>query len=72
MKNRLPWHPDKYVNQLHCDGASIFHNISTKMQNFSFVADVDYLMVSLCQNLYLLLVCSFWMQWDLNVICGDI
>ena len=54
MKIRLPWHPDKYVNQLHCDGASIFHNISTKMQNFSFVADVDdYLMVSLCQNLYI-------------------
>ena len=53
MKIRLPWHPDKYVNQLHYDGASIFHNISTKMQNLSFAADVDdYLLVSLCQNLY--------------------
>ena len=54
MKIRLSWHPDKYMNQLHCDGASIFHTISTKMKNFSFVADVDdYLMVSLCQDLYI-------------------
>ena len=40
-KLRLPPHPDKYENQLHCDGASIFHYTSTAVQHFSFATDID-------------------------------
>ena len=62
MKIRLPWHPDKYVNQLHYDGASIFHNISTKMQNLSFAADVDdYLLVSLCK-IFIFVTCLLFLD----------
>ena len=57
MKIRLPWHLDKYVNWLHCDGASMFHNISMKVQNFSFVVDVgDSLWPNYAKILCLLLV----------------
>ena len=57
MKIRLPWHLDKYVNWLHYDGASIFHNISMKVQNFRFVADVgDSLWPNCAKILCLLLV----------------
>ena len=52
------------MDQLHCDDASIFHNISMKMQNFSFVVYMDdFLVVSLCQNLiFVTFVYYFWMQ----------
>ena len=43
------------------------------MQNFSFVTDVnDYLMVSLCQNLYIYYFSLFLDAGDLNVICDKI